>query len=353
MRVIVFGAGATGCLFAARLAASGLDVEIVGRPAVVRAALDAGLTVRGDRPVGPVRLSATTELSPGSDAEVVLLTVKTFDLAAAAKALGRSLQHPVPIALLQNGLTVEERFAAELGAVGWPHPERSLVRVVHSVPSTLLAPGVVANIGEGEFVIGDRPPDHGDPAAHAVVAETLRRIGPPVRSVPRLLREVWRKAIVNAAINPVTADHGIVNGRLLDDPYRQQAMALLGEARLAAELAGERFTPAETETALFRIVRATAQNRSSMLQDIEQGRPTEIDAISGEILRIARAHGRELPWTARAVQRIHRRVDAARPPAGPDPSRASEESRSGPGPGREDGAIAKRPPLRPDAPQDS
>jgi 2-dehydropantoate 2-reductase len=112
---------------------------------------------------------------------------------------------------------------------------------------------------------------------------------------------------VNAAINPITADQGIENGALLKEPWRGQAERLLREAQAAARAEGFDFSDEEADRELWRVVRATAQNRSSMLQDLDRGRPTEIEAISGEILAAGGRHGIDLPQTRRALQRIRRR----------------------------------------------
>ena len=89
--------------------------------------------------------------------------------------------------------------------------------------------------------------------------------------VPSIEREEWRKAIVNAAVNPVTADHGVPNGALAADPLRGQALALLEEARRTAEADGFPFTREECASSLP-VVPGSAENRSSMLQDLDAGR---------------------------------------------------------------------------------
>ena len=116
---------------------------------------------------------------------------------------------------------------------------------------------------------------------------------------------------MNAAVNPVTADHGVENGELSKDPLRGQALALLEEARRSAESAEFPFSPEETEREFFRVVRGSARNRSSMLQDLDAGRSTEIDAISGEILRVGVSHGLDLPNTRRIIERIRSKTPAA------------------------------------------
>lgn len=303
MRILVVGAGAVGSLFAARLSASGESVELTGRAEHVRAIQARGLRVEGTG-AGTFRPQAIPDLRSASTPEAILLTVKSFDLAAAAAALAARFPQMVPTLLPQNGLNVERAVVGPLRAVTHTDPTPWLVRSVNSVPATLVGPGVVRQAGDGEVVLLD--PAAGGPSsrATAVFEGLFERAGIPVRLVQDLERELWRKALVNAAINPVTALHRVPNGRLQEEPYRTEAETLLREAQRAARAAGFVFSDAEADHDLDRVVRATAENRSSMLQDRDRGRPTEIDAISGEILRTASAHGIDLPATRSVVDRL-------------------------------------------------
>ncbi len=311
MRILVFGAGAIGSLFGARLAAAGHAVTLVGRPEQVRAIRDAGLQIVGER-AGLFRLPAETTIPPAPPPDAILLAVKSFDLEAASGAIGRQWADPIPLLLPQNGWGIERTVRRALAAAGGPGDATVVLRFVHSVPATLEAPGVVRAAGTGTLVV---PAPRG-PGAEAVgtLLALLGSMGYPVEPRADFDRALWEKLLVNAAINPVTADHGIPNGRLVDDPFRGQALALLEEARRAAELSGIRIPADEAERRLWSVVRSTAANRSSMLQDLERGRPTEIEAISGALVEIARSHGERLPHTERVLGRIRART--ARPRAG-------------------------------------
>jgi 2-dehydropantoate 2-reductase len=303
VRILVFGAGAVGSRFAAGLARAGHSVAVVGRSDHVTAIATHGLVVEGDASP-PVRLAARPEIGAGSGIEVVLLTVKSYDVEAAGRAIAGALPDPVPVLALSNGLGIETALAKGLAASGWTNPGDWLLRGVHTVPARLVAPGVVRITGTGEVVLGRNPalPDW---------PERLRAAfeggGFPTRVSDEIDREVWRKVLVNAAINPVTADHGIANGRLVEEPWRGQATALLREALKAAAAEGYEFDPAEAERTVFSVARATSANHSSMLEDLERGRRTEVDSISGALLEAGRRHGLAMPSTERAVVRIHTR----------------------------------------------
>ncbi|MCI4325505.1 MAG: 2-dehydropantoate 2-reductase [Thermoplasmata archaeon] len=303
MRIVVFGAGAVGSRFAAALARAGSDVTIVARPEHVASVTAEGLQVDGDsRP--PARLPAVDRLPKGTSTELVLLTVKSYDVETAGTAIAVALDRPSPVLALSNGLGIEERLASGLTQGGWTAPEAWVLRGVHTIPARMVRPGVVAETGRGEMVLGRNPALDGWSERLQTLFETA---GFPTRVSDDIRRETWKKALVNAAINPVTADHGIPNGRLVEEPWRGQALALLREGVLAAASAGYPFDLADAERSVFGVARATAQNRSSMLEDLDRHRRTEIDAISGVLLSTGRSHGVAMPATVRAIERIHTR----------------------------------------------
>jgi len=311
--VVVLGAGAVGSLFGARLAAAGASVLLIGRPAHVAAIRTEGLTVEGVDP-GTFRVDAATELPPGTASRAVLVTVKSFDLASAAGELGHALR-PTPTALLGNGLGIEEAASRAVRDAGWAHPEAVLVRGVHTIPATLLGPGRVRASGRGEVVFPSPTPSAAGSGAIEALVGLFRDAGVPVRTSSTFDRELWRKAVVNAAINPVTAVRGVLNGALARGPARKEAEALLAEAVAVARAEGVDLTLETALADLERVVQQTAENRSSMLQDVERGRPTELEAISGEILRRGGRLGLQLPATERAVAQVLGRLNGRERPA--------------------------------------
>jgi 2-dehydropantoate 2-reductase len=313
VRVLVFAAGAVGSLFAAVLARAGEEVLLVGRPDHVEAIRAHGLRLSGAlAETVPVR--AETAVPAGFVPDAVLLTAKTFDLPSAASLLAIEVPSPAPTLLPQNGLGIEAGVLGALSAGGWAAPDRWVVRAVNTVPATLLAPGEVRAAGSGGLAFGRaRGPSA---AATRALVRLFRKAGTPLEIVDNLERELWRKALLNAAINPVTALHGVTNGRLLEEPYRTESLALLAEALSAARSAGFRFSEREVRDDWERVVRATSDNRSSMLQDLDRGRRTEVQAISGELLRRATEGGLELPATRRAVEAIRARTPGGSAPRG-------------------------------------
>jgi 2-dehydropantoate 2-reductase len=304
-RLAVLGAGAVGTVLAVRLAAAGHDVTVGLRQArhdPMR------LSVEGFEPVSATLPTASADRLP-VPLDGVAIAVKAYDLAEAARPLAD--RAGLPTLLVQNGLGVERLAASRWTAPGDDAGRPRLVRGVTSIPSTGKAEGVVRQVDRG-FVVLDAAPSDELLGATEAWAGWLSSAGVEVRRGAPLEREVWRKLLVNAAINPVTADHGVENGRLLEEPWRGQALALLREALEVAERAGVRFDPTEAEHELFAAVRATSANRSSMLQDLDRGRETEIETISGAVVTLADRYGLDVPATRRALERIRGRREAAR-----------------------------------------
>lgn len=311
MRVVIYGAGAVGSLLAALLARAKEEVVVVGSPAHVQAIREHGLHVEGSVE-GSWPLTAVERLDPRSELDLLLLTVKSFDLERAVDALAPLLERPLPVLLPQNGLGIERIVEGALRR-NLPQPTvlPPLVRAVNTLPATLVGPGRVRFAGSGELRLaepsGTRPLDQAIRAFHAL----FERAGIAVRYVPDLEPALWLKAVVNATINPITAAFSVPNGSLASAPYRSLAEALVEEGVEAARAAGHPLDLAAAREEMWRTVHATAENRSSMLQDIDRGRPTEIAVISEALLAAGRSHGLPMLETARIVARVRARVPAA------------------------------------------
>jgi len=293
--VLILGTGALACLFAARLSAIGERVTMLG---TWRAGLEALrrhgvrlVTADGERAY-PVH--ATDDPADCGNARAALVLVKTWQTERAARQLAACLA-PDGLALtLQNGLGNAETLAARLGA------ERVAVGVT-TTGATLVAPGVVRPGGEGVVSLGEHP-------RLGPLADRLRAAGFAVQVHPDVQSLLWGKLVINAAINPLTALMGAPNGALLEE--RAARLFMAQAAREAAEVAGALgiSLPFDDPVAAAEdVARRTAHNRSSMLQDLDRGAPTEIDAICGQIVRHGERVGVPTPVN-RALWRMVREV---------------------------------------------
>jgi len=300
MRVLVMGAGAVGLGLASGLRAGGAEVAVVGREATVGALREKGLRrtgVLGDASHAPGEIEAATALESlaGPAADFVLVTTKSFDVEAAARALAA---HPgaavpgAPVVLCQNGWGHADVPAALLGRervfcgrviTGFRRPAPGHVEVtVHAEP---------IRIGS---LFG------GEAARVAPLCAALARGGIPCEPSEDVAADLLAKLLYNATLNPLGAILGLPYGALAE---REQGRELLGaiarETFAAIRGAGLATHWATAEAWLddfyARLLPPTAAHESSMLQDLRAGRPTEIDAISGAVVRLAEAHGVDAP----------------------------------------------------------
>jgi 2-dehydropantoate 2-reductase len=288
--VTVLGTGAMACLFGARLARTGAArVTLAGSwPAGLTALAKDGIRVREDAGEWQVPVTALPLAGALPPSELVLVLVKSHQTAAVAPHAARARSDDGLVLTLQNGLGHRELLAEAAGsdhvAVG-----------VTPVGARLVAPGVVRPGGDGITVLG-RSPVLADRLTRA--AELLSAAGFPSELTDDIERLVWRKLAVNAAINPLTALLGVPNGALLADPIAHSE--LLAAAREVGAVAAARgidlgADPAELAEA---VARATATNHSSMLQDLERGARTEVDAINGAVVAEGQRLGVPTPVNA-------------------------------------------------------
>lgn len=272
------------CLFAARLAESGMSVTMLGTwPAGLAALQTNGVQlVAADGSLRRFAVRATDDPGACRGIRQAVVLVKSWQTARAAAQLSRVLP-PDGVALsLQNGLGNRQQLAEALGA------ERVALGVT-TAGATLVEPGVVRPGGAGAISLGAHP-------QATTLHEALREAGFNVAVVSDLEGLLWGKLVINAAINPVTALLGIPNGQLLVRPAAYDLMrAAAIEAATVAAAQGIRLPYADPAAAAAAVAESTAGNQSSMWQDIQRGAPTEIEAICGAIGRAGQAAGIPTP----------------------------------------------------------
>jgi len=239
----------------------------------VEAITEGGLRITGltERTVHP---KASENIPEGEGYDLVLLTVKSYDLEASLADLGLVLRDGTVLIVVQNGLRVLG-LPAQVGG-------SSLVLGVASFGVTHQGPGHVVHAGSGGMRLGAIEGG----LDLELYSQLLSGSGIGCEVSSNIAKDVWRKAIINSAINPITALVRRRNGAIIESE------GLLGLCRSVFE---ESLEIAVAEGALDRgdvdfqdvldVVRATAWNRSSMLQDVERGRRTEVDALNGWLMR--------------------------------------------------------------------
>ena len=223
--------------------------------------------------------------------------MKAHRTASVAKPAAEAAAHDGILATLQNGLGNSEVLESAAGA------GRVIVGVT-TAGATLLAPGH-AHGHMAETLIGETA----DGRAEAF-ASLLRGAGLPARLTRDIDALLWSKLAVNCAINPLTAMHGVPNGALLERPEWRAAMETAAR-EVQAVAAAQGIALEDPAERAFAVARLTAANRSSMLQDLERGVPTEVDAICGAVVREGARLGIPTPVNASLLHAIHAR-EAAR-----------------------------------------
>jgi len=282
--ILIVGTGAMACLFAARLAAAGVNVTMLGSwKAGLRALEQDGVRLlepSGSEIAYPVRAVSSKEAC--IPARYALVLVKSWGTAKAARQLSHCLS-PEGLALtLQNGLGNREALSAALG------PERVALGVT-TIGATLLGPGRVRPAGEGKLMLNGHP-------RLGPVEAMLREAGFPIERVEDPGALLWGKLVINAAINPLTAILEVPNGELLRRAEARELMGALAlEAAAVAHAQGVCLPFDDPVRAAEDVALRTAPNCSSMLQDVRRGACTEIDAICGAIVREGAKHNVATP----------------------------------------------------------
>jgi 2-dehydropantoate 2-reductase len=302
--VAVVGAGALGCLLAADLAAAGHDVMLVARTREAAQRLRRGIRVRSGANVAThkVHVVAAQDMTATDGRKVVVSTVKSYDLEESLRQVADWLPREGVLITIQNGLEAPAIAVKVLGA------DRVLAAVTETAAARSSAkPGEVERNGAGMTRIGWPAP--GRPEGLRDIIALFEAAGWRATATDDIAGALWAKAAINAAINPVGALLGKPNGWLCENESARALMvAAAVEVGRVAEAAGHPL--ADPGARALEVARQTAANRCSMLQDVEAGRRTEIEAITGAVLRCADKLGVETPvnrtlfWLVSAIQAI-------------------------------------------------
>ncbi len=291
MKVVVVGPGAMGCLFAGSLAeawraSADNDVCLLDHDQSRAAAIARdGVRIEAAGITRSISVKAVSNPADAGVADLLFLCVKSFDTLAAVKYALPAIGPATLVLSLQNGVGNVEQIQE---AVAPGH----ILRGSTALGSTLLGVGHVRHAGTGRTVISAVVAS--ESALCEQAAEVLRAMEMETVIADDWRSVVWDKLVVNAAINALTAVHGVENGALLRDPalraaMRQSALEAAAVAKSSRQKAND--IVAEVE----RVCDLTGSNISSMLQDVRAGRRTEVDAINGLVVREAERLGIDVP----------------------------------------------------------
>ncbi len=297
MRIGVLGAGSIGILFGTLFYQSGNDVILYNQNRTIVSSVrkhGVRLTETDGR---KFRVKIPVDFPPRTlrDHDLVLVTVKAYDTIDVARRYSGSIGDTT-ILTLQNGLGNYEILSKYLG-------KTSVLVGSTSEAALTTVPGMVAHTGTGSTWIGEYDGRNSKRANEIVKAIT--ETGLSVEGTRNIRGVLWSKAIVNSAINPVSALTRLSNGQVGSTSGLRSVMySVITEGVRVSSAERVRLHPSSPRETMRSILRATAKNKSSMLQDVEHNRQTEIEQLNGMILRTAKKHGIRAPTTELLFQLV-------------------------------------------------
>ena len=283
MKIAIVGAGAMGSLFGSLLHETGAEVWLLD---IWQAHVDTieaqGLSVEVAGKTHTVKPRAVTQAQEIGQVDLAIVFVKSTVTAAAAETSAELVGKTGMVLTLQNGLGNAEIIAEYID------PERILAGTTAQA-ATLLGPGAIRHAGTGITRIGVWAGTAGDEAQK--VTELFNKAGIETELMTDIKPLIWNKLLINVGINAITALTGIKNGEILDlDVTKKLCQAAVEEAEALARALG--INVMENPVAhVFEVAKATAANRSSMGQDVDNRRMTEIRTINGKVAELARRNG--------------------------------------------------------------
>lgn len=280
MKIAVMGAGAVGAYVGGRLAESGHDVTLIARGAHLAALQRDGLTIKS--PLGSVAglaIKATDDPSEIGPVDIVIFGVKMWDTEAAAAGLAPLLTSDTRVVTLQNGIDSVATISRHV-------PGEQVVGAVIYLGVAIKKPGVVHNPGGAhQIILGDHDGD-AQIARFASALESSTGIGATLS--PNVRRTIWEKFIRLVALSGSTTLTRKTVGEVLGNPEtRKFFVALLEEVVAVANAEGQDFGPDDIASGLAFFDDQPPSFKSSMLEDLENGKRLELPWLSSRVCELA------------------------------------------------------------------
>ena len=289
MKVAVVGAGAMGSLFGAMLAEAGNKVWLYDVWLEhVQAINLGGLSIEREGKTCKADLKATSDPTQIERADLVIVFVKSMQTKSAAETAHRIAGAKGVVMTLQNGMGNADVIAEFIEA------DRILAGTT-SHGATMLGAGRIRHAGIGATTIGSWANTRPGRVKSKQFADYFNQAGIETKAVDDVRSVIWDKLLINIGINAITALTGIKNGQILDLEITRELSRAAVEEAMAVARAQDIKINAEAVNIVSKVAEATAFNRSSMGQDVDHQRPTEIAAINGFIVREAQKVGIATP----------------------------------------------------------
>ena len=289
MNITVIGPGAIGTMLAALLSNTTVKISLLVKPKHKELLRNGKIILdnfKGRRLAKKIRI--ITELD---NPDWIILAVKSYDIDNLIELLRNS---NAPILCCQNGIKTYLQLTEKIG-------KDRITYMVTGIGSSKIETGEVEFRGTGFTFIGEAS---GVASPRLIdLSEVINKSGITCEVVDDILNYVWLKTIINSSINPVATHAKVINGELRKPELNNIVHKICMESTNISTEIGITL-PLEPWTEIEKIIRNTAENKCSMLQDLENGRQTEIDAINGEIVRIADSNGLDAIYNKEFIEKI-------------------------------------------------
>ena len=288
MRIAVMGAGSIGGYFGGMLSLGGNEVTLIARGAHLEAIRDKGLQIITDYGQFTVQCEATDDPRQVEPVDLILLTVKTYHNEQAVPAMRSMVGEYTTVLCLQNGIDSYEAAARFLGA-GQVLPGAAYIE------SSLESPGVVKQTGDVvEIVLGE--PDGVDSPRGELITETLTKAGTPAQLSDNIQKTLWTKFLFIATMAGVTALSRETMAQLMPRPeWRQVILGCMAEIETVGRASGVDLDADIVQSTVDYIEGSLDQMHASMHTDIMAGRPLELEALNGAVVRAGQTSGSLTP----------------------------------------------------------
>jgi 2-dehydropantoate 2-reductase len=320
MKICIYGAGAVGGLMAAWLARAGHEVSVVARGAHLDAIRAQGLRVRSGNEVQAFKLRAESDPARLGPQDYVLVVVKAQSLADVAAGIAPLVGPETSIVTAMNGVPwwffdrLGFRNGAERiesldpgGRLARAMPTERIVGCVIHLAASTPEPGLISHNMGRKLIVGE--PGGRNGARTQRIAEALSGAGFEVVTTPSIEKEFWVKLLGNVSFNPVSALTVSTADRLIEDGEVKRYMVQIMREVLAIGRAVGVDAEIDPE-ARIDMARVLGRFKTSMLQDLEAGKPLEIDGLLAGTLEVARKAGVQAPFTESLFGLIRARAAA-------------------------------------------
>ena len=320
MNVCIVGAGAIGGFLAARLARAGAKVSVLARGATATALRAHGIRLQAGGATIAVPVVVIDDPGAVPPQEFVVVAVKGPALASVAEQIGALVHPDTAVVTAMNGVpwwffcglpgpyeNLPLRTIDRDGAIARAIPSRSVIGAVVHLTCSTPEPGLVRHGVGNRLIVGE--PKGGSSARLLALADALREAAFDVEVSPRIQADIWYKLWGNMTMNPISAFTGATVDRILDDPFVNRfCLEVMAEAATIGAAIGCPIAQSGEDRMV--VTRKLGAFRTSMLQDVDAGKPVEIDLLLSAVREIGERAGVATPQldTLLGLARLHART---------------------------------------------